>query len=41
MVDLKIENGQIIDGSGSPGYFGTVLVEGEEVSIFRGRCQSH
>ena len=36
MIDLKIENGQIIDGSGSPGFFGTVLVEGEELSIFRG-----
>ena len=36
MVDLKIVNGQIIDGSGSPGFFGTVLVEGEEVSILRG-----
>ena len=36
MVNLKIENGQIIDGSGSPGFFGTVLVEGEEVTILRG-----
>ena len=36
MVDLKIENGQVIDGSGSPGFFATVLVDDEEVSIWRG-----
>ena len=36
MLDLLIKNGQIIDGTGSPGYFGAVLVEGETVSIHRG-----
>ena len=41
MVDLKIENGQVIDGSGSPGFFATVLVDGEEVSILRGDAEPH
>lgn len=36
MVDLLIKNGLVIDGSGSPGFYATVLVDGEEVSIHRG-----
>ena len=36
MVDLVIEGGLIIDGSGSPGYHGAVLVEGDRLSIHRG-----
>ena len=36
MLDLIINNGLIIDGSGSPGFFGSVLVEGNKVSIHRG-----
>ncbi|MBT6683204.1 MAG: amidohydrolase family protein [Chloroflexi bacterium] len=36
MVDIKIVNGQIIDGTGSPGFYGTVLVEGDTVTIHRG-----
>jgi N-acyl-D-amino-acid deacylase len=36
MVDLLIKNGLIIDGSGSPGYFGTVTVDNERIAIHRG-----
>ena len=36
MLDLLIINGLIIDGSGSPGFFAAVLVEGERVTIQRG-----
>lgn len=36
MTDLKITGGEIVDGTGSPGYFGTVLVEGDTVRIHRG-----
>ena len=36
MLNLLIKNGQIIDGTGSPGFYGTVLVEEETVSIHRG-----
>jgi len=36
MLDLLIQNGLIIDGTGNPGYHGTVGVEGDEVRIFRG-----
>ncbi len=36
MVDLLIENGLIIDGSGNPGYYGSVAVEGDTLSVIRG-----
>ena len=36
MLDLKIADGEIIDGTGSPGFFGTVLVDGDTVKIHRG-----
>ncbi len=36
MPDLKITGGEIIDGTGSPGFPGTVLVEGDTVRIHRG-----
>src|SRR5215470_4080265 len=36
MLDLLIRNGLIIDGTGNPGFYGTVGVEGDEVRIFRG-----
>ena len=38
MVDLLIENGTIIDGSGEPGYIGTIAVKGENIEgIFPGK----
>ena len=40
MLNLIIKNGLIIDGTGSPGYFGAVLVDGETVSIHRGDASS-
>ncbi|MBI4310677.1 MAG: D-aminoacylase [Chloroflexi bacterium] len=36
MLDLLVRNGLIIDGTGSPGFYGAVGVEGDEVSILRG-----
>ena len=36
MLDLLISNGLVIDGSGSPGFFAAVLVEGDTVTIQRG-----
>jgi N-acyl-D-amino-acid deacylase len=36
MLDLLIENGLVIDGSGSPGFHAAVLVEDERVAIHRG-----
>lgn len=38
MVDILIENGMIIDGSGEPGFIGTIAVENEDiVGIFSGK----
>ena len=36
MFDLIVENGMIIDGTGSPGFYGAVGIEGEKVRILRG-----
>jgi N-acyl-D-amino-acid deacylase len=36
MLDLLIRNGLIIDGTGNPGFYATLGVEGDEVRIFRG-----
>ena len=36
MINLLIKNGQIIDGSGSAGFYAAVLVTGDSVSIHRG-----
>ncbi len=36
MVDLLIKNGLIIDGTGNPGFYGTVAVEGDTLRILRG-----
>ena len=36
MADLLIQNGMVIDGSGSPGFFAAVATEGDTVSVHRG-----
>ncbi len=36
LIDLKITGGEVIDGTGSPGFAGTVLVEGDTLRIHRG-----
>ena len=40
MLDLLIENGLIIDGTGSPGYYGAVGVDGDVIHILRGDLSS-
>src|SRR3989475_7175804 len=36
MLDLLIHDGLIIDGTGNPGFYGAVGIEGEQVRILRG-----
>ena len=36
MLDLLIRNGLIVDGTGSPGFYGAAGVQGEEVQVLRG-----
>ena len=36
MPDLLIRNGLIIDGTGNPGYYATVAVDGDTIRILRG-----
>ena len=36
MLDLLVRDGMIIDGTGNPGFYGAVGVEGERVRILRG-----
>ncbi len=36
MPDLIIKNGMVIDGSGSPGFYAAVIVDGDTVAIHRG-----
>ena len=34
--NIALKNGLIINGAGSPGYFGTVLIRDNKISILRG-----
>ena len=36
MLDLLIANGLIVDGTGSPGFFGSIGVRDNTVSVLRG-----
>ncbi|SVC14321.1 uncharacterized protein METZ01_LOCUS267175, partial [marine metagenome] len=36
MLDLLIKNGLIIDGTGSPGFYGSIGVEKDTIRMFRG-----
>ena len=40
MVDLLIKNGLIMDGTGNPGFYGAVAVEGDTLRILRGDVSS-
>ena len=39
MLDILIRNGLIIDGTGNPGYYGSVGVDGASIQMFRGSIQ--
>jgi N-acyl-D-amino-acid deacylase len=39
MLDILIRNGLIIDGTGNPGYYGSVGVDGDSIQMFRGSIQ--
>ena len=36
MLDLLIKDGLILDGSGNPGFYGAIGLEGDRLSVFRG-----
>ena len=40
MLDLLIKNGCIIDGTGNPGFYGSVGVEEDTVTIIRGSTEA-
>ena len=40
MLDILIRNGLMLDGTGSPGHYGAVGVEGDVVRIFKGDVSS-
>ncbi len=40
MLDLLIKGGMIVDGSGNPGYYGTIGVSKDSITIFRGDVAS-
>ena len=39
MLDILIRDGLIIDGTGNPGYYGSVGVEGDTIQVFRGSVE--
>ena len=39
MLDILIRDGLIIDGTGNPGYYGSVGVEGDTIKVFRGSVE--
>ena len=41
MLDLLISGGLVVDGTGNPGFYAAVGVEGETVHIIRGELPSH
>ena len=36
MFDIIIKGGRILDGTGNPGFYGSLAIEGDKVAVFRG-----
>ena len=40
VLDLLIEDGLIVDGTGNPGYYGSIGIDGDRINVFRGAVRN-